>query len=167
MKNFLLGLLGLLILALPQVAGAQNFTGTNAYAAKFLCGSASGAESVVFGHYDTTINVLATKSNQPIAYRASATKNEIGVINGSVSVYSARSNLDRDQALGIVCGDIKTGLFGTSADGFIEGFVIVYSNGPLLVTDVLTGESGPGLSTMQIYQVNERVVTGVTVKPGH
>ena len=169
MKNLLLGLSGLLALALPQVAGAQNFTATNAYAAKFLCGVASGVESglaVVLGHYNTTINVLPTKNKQALAYRASATRNDLDVTNGGVSVFSARFDLDRDQALGVVCADIIGGLFGTSAEGFIEGFVIVYSNGALLVTDVVTGEKEAGLSTMQIYEVGERVISNFTVKPG-
>ena len=171
MKKFLFGLLGLVILALPQLANAQSFTATNAYTAKFLCGLASGGDSrlgVVLGHYNTAINVLATKNNQPIAYRATATRTDIETSTGVVSDFSSRSNLDRDGALGIACNQIKS-LLGVSGDpGFIEGFVIIYANGPLLVTNVLTGEpdKSTGVSVLQVYQVTDRVVN-MSVKPGN
>ena len=168
MKKLVLTFFGLVVLALPQLARAQNFSATNAYAAKFLCGLASGGESrlgVVFGHYNTTINVLATKNKQPIAYRASATRNNLDVTNGVVSDFSARFELDRDGALGIVCNQIKSLLGVERVEGFIEGFVIIYSNAPLLVTDVLTGESEAGLSAMQVFQVTERTVSNFTVRP--
>ena len=170
MKKFVLTFFGLVILALPQIASAQNFAAANAYAAKFLCGLASGGESglgVVLGHYNTTINVLATKSKQPIAYRATATRNNLGVGNPTVSNFSARFERDRDEALGIVCSQIKSLLEVGGVEGFIEGFLIIYSNGPLLVTDVLTGEGDTeaGLSAMQVFQVIERTISNFTVKP--
>ncbi len=168
MKKFLLALAGMLILALPQVASAQSFTAKTAYTAKFLCGFASGGDSrlgVVFGHYNTTINVLATKNNQPVAFRATATRTDLETSTGVVSVFSSRFNLDRDGALGIVCNQIKSLLGVSGAEGFVEGFVIIYSNDVLLVTDVLTGESEAGLSAMQVFQVTERIVS-LTVRPG-
>jgi hypothetical protein len=172
MKKLQFGLLGLVMLALPQFANAQSFTATNAYTAKFLCGLAPGGDSnglgVVLGHYNTVINALATKNNQPIAYRATATRTNLETSTGVVSDFSSRSNLDRDGALGIACNQIKS-LLGVSGDpGFIEGFVIIYSNAPLLVTDVLTGEpdKSTGVSVLQVYQVTDRTVN-MSVKPGN
>jgi hypothetical protein len=57
----------LLVVALPQVAGAQEeegqpFRATVQYPAKFLCGYAPGEDSrlgVVQGHYNTIVNILA------------------------------------------------------------------------------------------------------------
>lgn len=168
MKKLVMALVGLSLFLLPVAAGAQNFTASFVYTAKFLCGFLNGSENrlgVVVGHYNTIINAAATKNRVAVAYRATAVKNDIGITNGAPSDFSERFDLDRDHAFGILCADIKRGLFDQGGEGFVEGFVMIYSSAPLNVSDVVTGQGfESGVTAMQIYQVTERA-TSFAVRP--
>jgi hypothetical protein len=173
MKKIIVGLFGLLILALPQVASAQNFTSVFQYSAKFVCGRVNSEQGlgVVPGHYGTTINLRAVANKNALAYRAVATRTNITLdplAEGTPTDFSIRFNFDRDGGLGIICSDIKNLFNVEQQQGFIEGFVLIYSNGQLDVTDVVTAEPCPdgcfGVSSIQIYQVAQRGAS-VVVKP--
>lgn len=160
MNKFAFGFLGLLLLLVPGVANAQRYIATQTYSAKFLCGFASGSESalgVVLGHYNTTINVQATVNRTPVAYRVTPTRSNLEVSNGTVSGFSSRFDLDRDGAFAIVCGNIKSLLGVQGSEGFVEGFVTIYTNAALNVMDVLTAENlsdvSTGITAMQVLQI--------------
>jgi hypothetical protein len=169
--------MALVLMALPQAAGAQSFGGDYKYVAKFLCGRFSGSESgvsVIPGHYNTLINVLALKNRTAVAYRTTWLAEEFDdcdlgnlIERGVPSDYSGRYDLDRDEAVGIGCSPIKSSL-GERCQGFVEGVVTIYSSRPLSVTDVITGQDtqdgdGP-LSVMQVFDVRE-VKTSEKVTP--
>lgn len=158
MRKMIFQLFGLLLIALPQVAGAQDFRAAIQYPAKFICGYTSGGDQrmgVVEGHYNTIVNILASRDRTTLAYRATVVRSSIEVNEGEPSGFSQRFDLDRDEAIGILCSDIKRGLLNLGGEGLIEGFVTIYSTKPLDVTDVLTGESEVGHS-MQVHPVSER-----------
>ena len=178
MKKLILGLSGILILALPQVAGAQipqsqAFKASFEYVAKFVCGRGGGGDTrsgVVEGHYNTILNVLAIRNTTAVSARATWVSEDLdegcSLDRGEPSSFSERSDLDRDEAVGINCSDIKD--LTDCSQGLFEGFVTIYSSGPLEVTDVITGQGtddgdGP-LSVMEVYQVKERT-TDVRVTP--
>jgi len=160
MKQSILGFFGLLVLALPQAASAQNqnFWASDQYTAKFLCGFAPGGEArlgVVAGHYNTIINVLAVRNSTALAYRATALSSDFEIETGVPSEFSRRFDFDRDGGIGILCRDIKNLLLGGGSEGFIEGIVTIYGSKPLIVTDVLTSEDD-AISAMQVYEVERR-----------
>jgi hypothetical protein len=172
MSKSILRSFGFLALLLPQVAGAQSFGVDNAYTAKFLCGfSPTGQESrvgVVGGHYNTIINVTAIRDKTAIAYRATPLSSTFDIEHGVPSIFSPRFDADTDEGFGIQCSDIKRGLLDIGGEGFIEGFVTIYSNRLLEVTDVLTAEKCPdgcdSIDAMQVYQV-EAVRVRLKVEP--
>jgi hypothetical protein len=79
------------------------------------------------------------------------------------SGFSRRFDLDADEAIGILCADIKRGLFDAGGEGFMDGFVTIYSSKPLTVKVVVTGENEGGHS-MQIDDVGVRR-GGIRVRP--
>jgi hypothetical protein len=159
MKQLILGLFALLALALPQAAHAQTFTAKHAYTAKFLCGGTQGAEQglgVVGGHYNTIINVHAVEERTSMAFRATALRTDLDTDTGYPSGFSIRWSFDRDGGVGIVCNYIKSLLGVQESEGFIEGFVTLYSDRPLDVVDVLTGQQSESIpSVMEVLPVPE------------
>jgi hypothetical protein len=137
MRKSIFGLIALLVVVLPQFAGAQEeggqeFRSSVQYPAKFLCGDAPGAESrlgVVFGHYNTVVNILASKNNTIIAYRATMVSTDLEISEGEPSQFSPRFELDQGEAVGVFCSDIKRGLFNTGGEGFMDGFVTIWTAG--------------------------------------
>jgi hypothetical protein len=170
----MLALSGLLLVALPQVAGAQSqkFSADHQYNAKFACGRGGGEESragVVEGHYNTIINVQALSNKTAIAYRATAVSSDLELEEGVPSDVSGRFDRDRDAGLGIVCNDIKRLFDVNGQQGFIEGFVVIYATNPLVVSSVITGQDETdsdlfGLSTLQVIDVETRNSSG-SVEP--
>ena len=167
MRRVIFATIGLLIFALPQVAvAAPNFTAGWRYAAKFVCGESDGGESelgAVEGHYNTVINVQAIKNRAKIAYRATALSTDLDVNSDVPTPFSQLYERDTDGGFRIVCSDIKRGLFDIGQQGFIEGFVAIYSTRPLNVVSVVTGEGdfdeGDVLSVMQLLDASERTVS--------
>jgi hypothetical protein len=168
MSKAILGLFGLLAWLLPQAASAQSFGAEYAYTAKFLCGfSPTGQESrvgVIGGHYNTIINVKAIKNKTLAAFRATPLAGTFEMEIGAPSVFSTRFEGDTDEGGSIQCADIKQRLLGLEGRGFVEGFVTIYSNRPLEVTDVVTAEKCDdeedceSIDSMQVYQVLENKV---------
>jgi hypothetical protein len=175
MSKLILGFLGVMMLALPQAAGAQSFGGDYKYVAKFLCGRHDDEEQgigVVMGHYNTIINVTALKNRTAAVFRstwlAENFNDDCEIIDRGVpSDYSSRVDLDRDEAVAITCNDIKFSL-GERCQGFVEGLVTIYSSRPLAVSDVITGQGTDDgdypLSVMQVLDVRE-VKTSEKITP--
>jgi hypothetical protein len=167
MRRVIFATIGLLIFALPQAAvAAPKFTANWRYAAKFVCGEGGGSESregVVEGHYNTVINVLAIKNRAQIAYRATALSTNLDVNSDVPTPFSQLYERDMDGGFRIVCADIKRELFDIGQEGFIEGFVAIYSTRPLNVVSVVTGQGdfdeGDVLSVMQLLDANERTIS--------
>ena len=167
MRRIIFATIGLVIFALPQAAvAAPKFSASWRYAAKFVCGVGGGSESrdgVVEGHYNTVINVLAIKNQTKIAYRATALSTDLDVNSDVPTGFSQLFERDIDGGFRIVCSDIKRELFDIGQEGFIEGFVAVYSTRPLNVVSVVTGEGdfgeGDVLSVMQLLDASERTVS--------
>ena len=177
MRKSILGLIALFVVVLPQFAGAQEggqeFRSSVQYPAKFLCGYSSGGDSrlgVVQGHYNTIVNILASRNNTVLAIRATMVRSDLE-IEDQISQFSERIELDQDEAIGVLCSDIKRGLFevggggGEGAQGFMDGFVTIFSNKSLTVTAVVTGENEGGAPSIQIITVSERR-GGYRVRPG-
>jgi hypothetical protein len=119
---------------------------------------------VVEGHYNTVINVLAIKNRaEGIAYRETALSTNLDVSWDVPTPFSQLFERDIDGGFRIVCSDIKRGLFDIGQEGFIEGFVAVYSTRPLNVVSVVTGQGdfdeGDVLSAMQLIDSSERTVS--------
>jgi hypothetical protein len=84
---------------------------------------------------------------------------------GVPSIVSRKFGLDRDFGFRIVWNDIKQLLDVSDQQGFVEGFVTVFTTNPLVVTGVVTGE---GVETeVSVLQVtdSERQNSKGTVKP--
>jgi hypothetical protein len=170
----MLALFALLLAALPQAASAQNqnFQADHEYTVKFLCGDASGGDSrlgVVEGHYNTIINVQALRDHTSFAYRATALSSDLDNENGAPSIVSERFDRDQDGAVGIVCRDIKNLIGVSGQQGFIEGFVTVFTTRPLAVASVISGESeddegDEGVDVLQVLVAEVRNASG-TVRP--
>jgi hypothetical protein len=171
MRKQLLGFLIAAALVLPLAAGAQpsenpNFSASELYVAKFLCGESPGGESrigVVEGHYNTVINVQALKNRTRVAFRATAISSNFEIEHGVPSDFSFSELLDLGFGARIVCNDIKN-VLDLDGQGFVEGFVSVYSNKPLVVETVLTGEGDNGVSVMQVLRAL-RWATSIAVRP--
>ena len=161
MRSRNLALLALLALVVPQAAHAQTqkLNAKLQYAAKFLCGRGGGEDSgigVVMGHYNTIINVQAVQNKTSLTFRATALSSDLDVDEGVPSGFYPIGQFDADEGGAIPCGWIKS-LLGVQGDsGFIEGFVSIYSNRPLNVSSVITGQDyygEGGVSVMQTLQV--------------
>jgi hypothetical protein len=167
MTKTVLGLFGMLAIVLPQFAGAQEtnegFRASYQYPAKYLCGHASGSDSrlgVVYGHYNTIVNVLALRDDTKIGLRATMVSTDLEIDEGEPSQFVRADNLDSDEAMGIDCAAIKRWIFDSCCEGFMDGFVMIYRSKPLVVSDVVTaenyGEEGGGAGhSMQIFPVRE------------
>jgi hypothetical protein len=165
MRTRILALLGLLVLVLPQAAHAQpaQTTKLNAqlqYAAKFICGFAPSRQGVgvVTGHYNTVINVTAVERRTSLTFRATALSTNLEVDEGVPSPFYLIGQFDADEGGSINCGQIKSllGVGGPDNEGFIEGFVSIYSDRPLNVNSVLTGQDyyqESGVSVLETIQV--------------
>jgi hypothetical protein len=173
MTKAMLALFALLLAALPQAASAQNqnFQADHEYTVKFLCGFSEGEESrlgVVEGHYNTIINVQALRDHTSFAYRVTALSSDLDNENGAPSIVSQRFDRDQDGAIGIVCRDIKN-LLDAVQEGFVEGFVTIYTTRPLAVASVISGESeddeeDEGVDVLQVLVAEIRNSSG-TVRP--
>ncbi|MBW2692077.1 MAG: hypothetical protein JRE57_05525 [Deltaproteobacteria bacterium] len=160
MKQAILGLFTLIVFALPQIAGAQEFRTSHQYTAKFLCGEVDPEEGlgVVWGYYNTIVNVLATKDSTAVAYRITPLSTNLEADEGSPSDFSYRYDLDRDEGFSVICSDIKRLVGVNGQTGFIEGFLTIYGQKALIVSDVLTGGGGEGggPASIHAYDVTER-----------
>ena len=167
MRKVILGVFGVLVLALPQVAGAAQFKSTLRYAAKFVCGASSGHDSsagVFRSHYNTIINIQAIRNKTVVAFRATALREDFEETSANLGIpsgFSERGDFDRDEGTGLDCYDIKRVLGVANNRGFVEGFVNVYSTGPLNVVSVLTAEEDDvddpeKLAVMQLLEASER-----------
>jgi hypothetical protein len=160
MKQAILGLFTLIVFALPQVAGAQDFRTSHQYTAKFLCGEVDPEEGlgVVWGYYNTIVNVLATKDSTAVAYRITPLSTNLEADEGTPSDFSYRYDLDRDEGFSVICSDIKRLVGVNGQTGFIEGFLTIYGQKALTVSDVLTGGGGEGggPASIHAYDVTER-----------
>jgi len=160
MKKVVLATLGLCVLILPQIAAAKNLGANFRYTAKFICGFSSGGDSrlgIVRGHYNTTINIQAIKNKTLLAYRAAAAISDLGLELGIPSGFTDPLSFDQDGAIGLVCRDIKNLVGG--GEGYIEGFVNIYSNKPLNVVSLLSGEGEGDVSVMQLLDASVRSVS--------
>jgi hypothetical protein len=168
MRKIIIGMFGFLVVVLPQIAGAQQFNASFRYTAKFTCGYSCGGDcrlGVVQGHYNTTVNIQATRDRTALAYRATALRSDLGVETGASSGFSTRLDFDRDEGIGLVCRDIKNVLgVGGQGEGYIEGFVNIYSNAPIDAVSVLTAEGEGGLATMELLEAKGRA-TSQRVQP--
>src|SRR5210317_1891741 len=99
MKQAILGLFTLIVFSLPQIAGAQEFRSSHQYTAKFLCGEVypEAGLGVVWGHYNTIVNVLGTKDSTAVAYRITPLSTDLDADEGTPSDFSYRYDLDRDE----------------------------------------------------------------------
>jgi hypothetical protein len=171
MRKLFLGFLVAAAVVQPLAAGAQpsesqNFSASELYVAKFLCGYSSGGESrlgVVEGHYNTVINVQALKNRTRVAFRATAISSNFDIEHGVPSDFSFAEQFDLGFGGRILCNDIKD-VLDLDGRGFVEGFVSVYSNKPLVVETVLTGEGDDGVSVMQVLRAL-RWATSLAVRP--
>jgi hypothetical protein len=172
MRTLALASLLALSLATPPLAAAQNgfiekFSANELYVVKFLCGDAGGGDSrlgVVEGHYNTIVNVQALKDRTFVAFRATAVSSDLDLSEGFPSEFSFIVEIQRDGANGILCADIKQALDVNNQQGFVEGFVSVYSSKPLVVESVITGEGDGDVSVMQVVRAL-RWPTSLTVRP--
>jgi hypothetical protein len=167
MKQAILGLFVLIVFALPQVAGAQDFRSSHQYTAKFICGEVEweAGLGVVPGYYNTIVNVLAAKDSTAVAYRITPLSTDFEVDEGDPSDFSYRYDLDRDEGFSVICRDIKRLVDVQGSTGFIEGFLTIYGQKQLIVSDVLTGGVGEGGgNTLHAYDVTERR-SGARVSP--
>ena len=161
MRKVVLATFGLLVFALPQVAGADSFGASFTYAAKFICGVSSGGDSrlgAIEGHYNTTNNLQGTRSGTKLAFRATPVISDLELSTGMPSSFSSRINFDTDHALGLTCRDIKSRIGAANQEGYVEGFVNIYSTKRLNVVSLLTGaenNDGDFLSVMQLLPASE------------
>ena len=79
--------------------------------------------------------------------------------------FSTRYDLDRDEGFSVICRDIKRLVDVHGSTGFIEGFLTIYGQKQLIVSDVLTGGVGEGGgNSLHAYDVTERR-SGARVSP--
>lgn len=153
------------------------------YAAKFVCHRAAEKPlQVVNGYYGTTLNVhnpaicqepqtandLDDVTRQPIGDPPNAECAPVrfakkvaialpGQKPGKISNFRLAS-LKPDQAFQIDCADILS-IAGVSAGSFLDGFVVIDSEGPLDITAVYTARPVNGeVSTLDVEDVRERDV---------
>ena len=165
MRNVILAIVGLLFLATPQVAAAQNpsFGASWRYAAKFICGGTQGHESeagVIRGAYNSVVNIQAIKDNTTLAYRATGMRSDLPLAWGIPSGNSIRYDFDADEGMGLNCHAIKQALGVAEVSGFVEGYLNVYSTTQLNVTSVITAEGDFDgdfdiLTVMQVLDARE------------
>jgi hypothetical protein len=103
------------------------------------------------------------KDRTRAAFLVTPISSDLEVELGVPSQISSAVALDRDGAVGIFCNDIKNQA-DTGGQGFIEGFVTIYSSKPLVVESVLTGQGEGDVSTLQVIRVPSRGAGG-TIRP--
>jgi hypothetical protein len=112
---------------------------------------------VVWGYYNPIVNVLAAKDSTAVAYRITPLSTNLEADEGSPSDFSYRYDLDRGEGFSVICSDIKRLVGVNGQSGFIEGFLTIYGQKALIVSDVLTGGVGEGgANSIHAYDVTER-----------
>lgn len=118
----------LMIFLLPSIpdenfANAQENNSPNndiVYVSKFVCGSVRGDEGPLRpGHYDTNIGIF-NKQNHLISYFWNV------AVNNGPTTHSILQSIEKQQAIGIICNDIKK-ILGMQQDdnSLVEGFVFI------------------------------------------
>jgi hypothetical protein len=147
-------LLVILLVALPSLAHAQSFQ--LQYAAKFVCGKATGpVGNFAPGTYFTTINVYNTSSVAIDKRIVVALPDEKA--GGSTKPITVV--LKPGQAMQVDCANILNHLKAEGVPtpvGPVDGFVIIRAMTPIDVLGVYTTIASTGIQTMAMDRVPAR-----------
>lgn len=134
-------------------ARAADPTHFIAHSAKYVCGTASGADKVVPGTYTTAVNVHNFTANtlNPAGGDVTVYKKAVEALaegyTGMVGEYVPIPELPSDYAFEIDCADIYTLLGYASPPVFSKGFVEISYAGSTPVVDVVAVYTGADTST--------------------
>lgn len=136
------------------------------YTAKFFCHQAVEEPlQLVAGFYATTLNVhnpsfCPAGNCPPVRFAKKVAIARPGQTVGPISKFR-RASLRPDEAFQVDCADILR-LAGVEPGRFLDGFVVIESEGPLDITAVYSARPGGGqVSALDVEQARERSVTGV------
>lgn len=143
------------VVLLPFAAEAAKVKIRFRYTVKFTCGSVvSGGMPVVPGDYATSVNVQNASAG-PIIVRKAIALSFPPEAQGRVSD-QMEGALPPHGAHQVDCGAIPWEFSFTepaATDGYVEGYLIVWSTGPLHVTGVYTAAGGSGQVSVDVERV--------------
>ncbi len=152
--SFVLGAMAYLVLA-PVATEAAKVKIRFRYTVKFTCGSVvSGGGPVVPGDYATSVN-LQNASSGPVIVREAIALSFPPEAQGRVSD-KMEGGLPAHEARQVDCSTIPWEFSFTdpaALDGYVEGYLILESTGPLHVTGVYTAAGGSGQVSMDVERV--------------
>jgi hypothetical protein len=143
------------------VAQAQA-PGLRQYAAKFVCGKASGSQTAAFlaapGSYFTVVNVHNPAPSAAVEFRKKFTVGLPAERAGRVSEFFPAS-LKADETMQVECRDIYRHL-GVAVGTFLEGFVVLLIKEHELDVVGVYSAAPPngGVSTLHMERVPARLV---------
>ena len=152
--SVVLGVMAYLVL-LPVMAEAAKVKIRFRYTVKFTCGSVvSEGMPVVAGDYATSVNLQNASSGPVIVRKAIALSFPRGA-QGKVSD-KMEGALPAHGAHQVDCSAIPWEFSFTdpaAVDGYVEGYLILESTGPLHVTGVYTAAGGSGQVSVDVERV--------------